>query len=324
MVLVETDDIVKVFKVAERRSGFRSSRISLFNRQYREIRAVDGLSLRIEQGEILGLIGPNGAGKSTMVKILTGILTPDHGTAVVDGVVPYKNRQKIAEKIGVVFGQRTRLWWVLPVSDSLEYIQALYSIQQGRYKRNLDYLGDVLSLHDLMDKPVRTLSLGQRMRVEIAAAMLHDPMLLYLDEPTVGLDVVGKNELRSLIHKINQDRNVTVLLVTHDVIDIEKLCTRLVVIDKGKQVWEGTVNGLKQFHGRRKRIEVEFSGAVEPIAAEGVSCRSQQGSRHVYEIDDAILPINEFVQRLSRSGRYVDLKITEPEIEEVIREIYRA
>ena len=236
MALIEVNNLSKVFVKITRDKGLRGAAKAFFHPETTDTVALNNVTFHVDQGEILGYIGPNGAGKSTTVKILTGILTPTSGEAFVDGIKPYEKRQENAKKIGFVFGQRSRLWRLLPVYDSLEFSKILYSIPDNIYNENISYFKESLDLKRILDQPVRTLSLGERMRAELAMALLHNPKILYLDEPTIGLDVVGKNELRKIIKKINLERKVTVLLVTHDVLDIEKLCSRVLVLDNGQLV----------------------------------------------------------------------------------------
>ena len=322
MALVEVTDLVKIFEKKKRKPGIKGALKDLFRSEKTQIRAVDGVSFEIKKGEIVGYIGPNGAGKSTTVKILTGILTPTSGKAIVDGLCPYEKRKENAQKIGVVFGQRSRLWHILPVYDSFLYTKALYSIPDSVYKRNLDYFKEKLNLDRILDQQVRTLSLGERMRAELAMAMLHSPKIIYLDEPTVGLDVVGKNELRKMIKTLNEEQEVTVLLVTHDVIDIEKMCTRAIILDKGKVTWLGTMDELRHFHGNTRLITAEYVEAPGELEAAGIECLIREGEKLQYRVDISAVAIDEAIRIVSGVGRIADIKIAETEIEEVIRRIY--
>ena len=322
MAAIEIERLVKTFTVTRRKPGIRGALQALVAPDRHEVRAVDDISLTVERGEILGYIGPNGAGKSTTVKVLAGILTPTSGRATVGGIVPYEDPQANARQIGSVFGQRSRLWWTLPCYDSCEYTRALYSIEAGRYRKNLAYFSERLALGPLMDRQVRTLSLGERMRVELAVAMLHDPQILFLDEPTVGLDVVAKGELRDMIQALNRDRGVTILLVTHDVIDIEKLSSRAVIMDTGRLVWEGTMRELKDVHGRRRIVTVEFAEPVAALSAAGVELIENQGTRQRYAVNMASTSVDRVVAELSRRSQVIDLTVAEPEIEQVIRDMY--
>ncbi len=242
-----TRDLGKTFRVARRRPGLVGGIRSIVNPIVREVVAVDRVSLSIARGEMVACLGPNGAGKSTTIKMLTGILVPSGGVAEVFGLQPHRQRRAIAQRIGVVFGQRTQLWWDLPLRDSFNLLRHIYRIPAGRFARNLREFCDLLELDAFIDTPVRQLSLGQRMRGDLAAALLHDPEVLYLDEPTIGLDVVAKHRVRAFLRELNQERGVTVLLTTHDMADVERLCSRLLIIDHGQLLFDG---GLDQMRGR--------------------------------------------------------------------------
>jgi len=322
MPLIQVTDLEKHFTITKRRHGVAGALKALIAPERETVRALDGVSFSVDPGEILGYIGPNGAGKSTTIKVLTGILTPTAGEALVDGCRPYENRQENAKKIGFVFGQRSRLWWLLPAYDSLEYTRSVYSIPDDVFKRNMQYCKETLGLGRLLDKPVRVLSLGERMRVEIAMAMLHSPKILYLDEPTVGLDVVGKCELRDMIKNINRQYGITVILATHDVMDIEKLCSRVIIIDRGRLVWEGDLGALRKAKGNTRVIVVDFASEVEPLQMPGLVPASTEGQKHVYEIDADTVDVDTVLQALAQAGQVLDLSIAAPDIEGVIREIY--
>ncbi len=244
--MIEVKDLRKTFKVARREAGFGQAVKALFHRDYDYIHALDGVSFSIEDGEMVGYIGPNGAGKSSTIKILSGILTPDSGQCQINGRVPWKNRQKHVKEIGVVFGQRTQLWWDVPVIDSFELLKEIYTIPAATYKKNVDELTELLSLGDLLRTPARQLSLGQRMRCEIAGSLLHDPKLLFLDEPTIGLDAVSKLAVREFIQRLNRERRTTVLLTTHDMQDIEALASRILLIGKGRILLDGGLEDIRR------------------------------------------------------------------------------
>lgn len=243
--MIEFNDICKTYRVARRGSGFGNAVKSLFKREYTTINAISNISFSIKDGEMVGYIGPNGAGKSTTIKILSGILTPDGGTCLVNGQVPWKDRKEYVRQIGVVFGQRSQLWWDIPVMDSFELLQAIYSIPGPRYRSNLDELTHLLNLEELLKTPTRQLSLGQRMRCEIAASLLHEPRLLFLDEPTIGLDAVSKIAVRDFIKKMNAEHKTTVILTTHDMQDIEAITNRVILIGKGRKLLDGTLEDLR-------------------------------------------------------------------------------
>lgn len=325
MAIIEVHDVCKDFVVTVGQKGMRGAVKSLFHPEKRTIHALDHVEFSIEQGEVLGLLGPNGAGKSTTVKVLTGILTPTSGSVLVDGIVPYEKPRQLARKIGVVFGQRSRLWWNLPVRDSFEYTKALYSIPQAEYDANIEYFTKNFGIDEIISKPVRTLSLGQKMRAEIAMAMLHNPGILYLDEPTIGLDVVGKNELHKLIRQLNRDRGTTLLLVTHDVLDIERLCSRVIIIDHGRMTWQGTIDALKHSKGGEKHYSVTFDEPRPAIDAPYLTLEENtDGIRHGYRVDDPAVGINTVMERFFAAGKVVDLTIKDADLDEVMRRIYTA
>ncbi len=243
--MITLDHVRKTYKVSKRDAGFLSACKSLFHKEYELIHALNDISFSISDGEMVGYIGPNGAGKSSTIKILSGILTPDEGTCLVDGLIPWKNRIEYVKQIGVVFGQRSQLWWDVPVMDSFELLKEIYQVDKYRFHHNLEQLTDMLDLSELLKTPVRQLSLGQRMRCEIAASLLHDPKLLFLDEPTIGLDAVSKLAVRDFILKLNKEKNTTVILTTHDMQDIEALTNRIILIGKGKILLDGTIEDLK-------------------------------------------------------------------------------
>ncbi|MBO5254184.1 MAG: ATP-binding cassette domain-containing protein [Clostridia bacterium] len=244
--MIQVEHLRKTFRVAKRSAGFGNAVKALFHREYDEIHALDDIFFRIEDGEAVGYIGPNGAGKSSTIKILSGILTPDSGTCLVDGRIPWKDRKTHVAKIGVVFGQRSQLWWDVPVIDSFELIRDIYAVPESDYKRNLRDLTDLLDLSELLKTPTRSLSLGQRMRCEIAASLLHDPRILFLDEPTIGLDAVSKLAVREFILDMNRTRGTTVILTTHDMQDIEALAQRVILIGKGRILLDGTLDDIRR------------------------------------------------------------------------------
>ncbi len=244
--MITMEHVCKTYKIAKRNAGFAEACKALFHREYEEIHALSDVSFTIRDGEMVGYIGPNGAGKSSTIKILSGILTPDSGTVTVDGRIPYKNRMEHVKGIGVVFGQRSQLWWDVPVIDSFELLRDIYSIPKKTYRNNLEELTELLNLSELLRSPVRQLSLGQRMRCEIAASLLHSPKILFLDEPTIGLDAVSKIAVREFIRKQNEIHKTTVILTTHDMQDIEALSKRIILIGKGKILLDGTLEDIKK------------------------------------------------------------------------------
>ncbi|MGK5641838.1 ABC transporter ATP-binding protein [Streptomyces sp. URMC 126] len=311
---IELDSVEKVFHV-RRRAG-------LLRRERREVRAVDGISFRVPRGEIVGYIGPNGAGKSTTIKMLTGILMPSGGRLRVAGIDPTRDRTRLARRIGVVFGQRTTLWWDLPLRDSYGLVRRMYRIPDARYRANMERCVDLLDLGDLLDVPVRQLSLGQRMRGDIAAALLHDPDVLYLDEPTIGLDVVSKAKVRGFLRDLNAERGTTVLLTTHDLTDIEQLCGRVMVIDHGRLVYDGALDGLHTVGESERMLVVDLEHELPPIDdIPGTRVDRVEGPRQwlAFPAARSAAPI---VAAVAERYPLVDLSVREPDIEQVIARLY--
>ncbi|MFK0168374.1 ATP-binding cassette domain-containing protein [Streptomyces sp. NPDC090306] len=310
---IELDGVEKVFDV-RRRTGF-------MRRERREVRAVDALSFSVARGEMVGYIGPNGAGKSTTIKMLTGILTPSAGRLRVAGIDPARERTRLARRIGVVFGQRTTLWWDLPLIDSYRLMRRMYRIEEARYAHNLDRLVELLDLGALLDVPVRQLSLGQRMRGDIAAALLHDPEVLYLDEPTIGLDVVSKAKVREFLRDVNAERGTTVLLTTHDLQDIEQLCSRVMVIDHGRLVYDGTLTGLHEAGGSERVLVVDLERELPPIDVPFARVDRVDGPRQWLAFP-AGMSAAGLVARIAADFPLADLSVREPDIEAVIARMY--
>ncbi|MBV2154131.1 ATP-binding cassette domain-containing protein [Kitasatospora sp. SUK 42] len=311
--MIELQDVRRTFTVR--------ARTGRFSRTRREVRAVDGLSFTVEAGECVGYIGPNGAGKSTTIKMLTGILVPSGGRLRVAGVDPARERVALARRIGVVFGQRTTLWWDLPLRDSFELARRIYRIPDRRYHENLGRCVELLDLEGLLDTPVRQLSLGQRMRGDLAAALLHDPQVLYLDEPTIGLDVVSKGRVREFLREVNRDRGTTVLLTTHDLTDIEQLCERVMVIDHGRVVHDGGLDGLHATGGSERTLVVDLAEARPPIEVAGARVVKVEGPRQwlAFPARESAAPI---VAAVAERYPLVDLSVREPAIEDVIARMY--
>ncbi|MBV6698445.1 ATP-binding cassette domain-containing protein [Kitasatospora aureofaciens] len=313
MALIELEDVRRTFTVR--------ARTGRFSREKREVRAVDGLSFTVEAGECVGYIGPNGAGKSTTIKMLTGILVPSGGRLRVAGVDPARERVALARRIGVVFGQRTTLWWDLPLRDSFELARRIYRIPDRRYRENLGRCVELLDLDGLLDTPVRQLSLGQRMRGDLAAALLHDPQVLYLDEPTIGLDVVSKGRVREFLREVNRERGTTVLLTTHDLTDIEQLCGRVMVIDHGRVVYDGGLDGLHEAGESERTLVVDLAESRPAIEVPGARVVKVEGPRQwlAFPARESAAPIVAAV-----AARYplVDLSVREPAIEDVIARMY--
>jgi ABC-2 type transport system ATP-binding protein len=294
---------------------------SMFHREYIQKVAVHDISFSISPGEIVGYIGPNGAGKSTTIKMLTGILLPTSGEIKVNGIVPYRERQKNARQIGVVFGQRTQLWWDLPTIDSFELLRQVYQIPEKNYRKNMETFTEILGLEDFLNTPVRQLSLGQRMRADIAASLLHDPAILFLDEPTIGLDVVAKDKMRKFIREINKERGVTVILTTHDMTDIEKLCKRMILIDKGKIMYDGELAKIKEVFGADRILTIDFEGDV-PFQEKGVQLIREEGNRKWLKFNRDEISSAQLLAEIAKKYEIKDLIIQEPEIDYIIRKIY--
>jgi ABC-2 type transport system ATP-binding protein len=309
--MIEVEHLSKQFVV--RRGRFRRERVI--------VDAVKDISFRVERGELLGYLGPNGAGKSTTIKMLTGILVPSSGSVTVAGLDPSKRRIELAKRIGAMFGQRVQLWWDLPLIDSFELLRHIYKVPADRYRTSLARFREVLELDPFLHTPVRQLSLGQRIRGELTASMLHEPELLFLDEPTIGLDVVAKQRVRDFLVEINRERGVTVLLTTHDLGDIERLCRRLLVIDRGALIWDGEIDDLKRRYGAERLLIVDLEEAVPPLQIEGARVEKVDGPRQWLRFTG---PAAELTARVAANARLVDLQITEPDIEEIVRRIYSA
>ena len=327
-MLIEVSHLRKSFRIARRQTGFAGALRSLFRREYVEKFAVDDISFTIAPGEMVGYVGPNGAGKSTTIKILTGILTPTSGVVKVNGLVPYRQRMENARQIGVVFGQRTQLWWDLPTVESFELLKAIYRIPESRYRRNLTLFTDLLGLGEFLETPVRQLSLGQRMRADLAASLLHEPPILYLDEPTIGLDVVAKEHMRNFIQEINRERGVTLLLTTHDMEDIERLCQRMILIDHGKVVYDGSIDHIKETYGHDRILILDLDhephgfDLPEELQSAGVIRLRSEGRRHWIRFDRRKVTAGTIIERVGRDYTIRDLTLQEPEIESIIRQIY--
>ncbi len=294
----------------------------LFNRRFSSIQALSSLSLTLERGEILGYIGPNGAGKSTTIKLLSGILVPDAGNCEVLGYVPWLNRSKLVGKIGVVFGQRSQLWWDLPVIESFELLQAIYRVPRLRYRQQLEQLEELLGLAPFINTPVRQLSLGERMRCEITAALLHEPELLFLDEPTIGLDAVSKIAIRAFIKKLNADKKLSIILTTHDMDDIEILCQRVVLINKGIVVYNGDLDTLCKSKLHSRYLTVDLSEPVDAVSLSNARLVSQQGLRLEFVFDPARVSAADLISELVSKYAVRDIFIESPAIEEVIAQVY--
>jgi ABC-2 type transport system ATP-binding protein len=322
MPQIVVDDLVKTFTVSERAAGLWGAVRGLVRRKHRTVRALDGISFAIERGELVGYIGPNGAGKSTTVKTLAGILVPDSGRCEVLGRVPWRDRIAHVADIGVVFGQRTQLWWDLPVTESFELLRDIYRVPQTRYAATRDELIALLDLAALLDVPVRQLSLGQRMRCDLAAALLHTPPILFLDEPTIGLDAVSKLAVRDFVMRLNRERGTTVILTTHDMDDIEALCTRVVVIGEGRILSDGTLNDLRHRVTRERWLTVDLLHPDESIQDVDATVIRQDGHRVCLAFDPVRVSPAELIRRVTSAHAIRDLFVENPPIETIIARLY--
>lgn len=320
--IISVKNLQKHFKVYKHHRGAWGALRNLFTRQYSLVRAVDGISFAVQAGELVGYIGPNGAGKSTTIKILTGLLVPSDGEVRVNGRMPWKERKAHVAQIGAVFGQRTTLWWDLPVIESFDLLQCIYHIPPDRFRHNLDEFRRLLDLEPFLNTPVRALSLGQRMRADICAALMHDPPLLFLDEPTIGLDVVAKERIRQFILHINREHGTTVILTTHDLSDVEKLCERVMIIDHGRLLFDGQLETLRRRFGGKRELVVDFAEEYEQADTEHAEIAERDGLRVTYRFDGAAITASELIGQLSAHYRIQDLQVREPDIEDTVRRIY--
>ncbi|NJN18258.1 MAG: ATP-binding cassette domain-containing protein [Oscillochloris sp.] len=323
MPLIEVEHLRKTFIRAERRPGMLGAFQSLFARSGHEIIAVDDVSFQIAAGEMVGYLGPNGAGKSTTLKMLTGILTPTAGRIAVGGIMPHRRRVDHVKRIGVVFGQRTQLWWDLPTIDSFELLRHVYRIPLDRYRENVRIFGKLLDLEPFLNTPVRQLSLGQRMRADLTAALLHDPTILFLDEPTIGLDVVARERIREFLLEVNRKRGMTIVLTSHDLADITRLCPRVVLIDCGRVIYDGALEELRRRHGRRRTLVVDLADSAQLPTVPGVALLRREGLRIWLGFDRDTISAADLIATVAAQCPLRDLSVEEPEVEAVLRAIYQ-
>jgi ABC-2 type transport system ATP-binding protein len=320
---IVVENLTKVFRISKRPPGTWGALRGLVRREIREVRALDGVSFAIEPGELVGYAGPNGAGKSTTIKILSGILVPDSGSCHALGCVPWLERARYVSRIGVVFGQRTQLWWDLPVLESFDLLRSIYRVERSAHRRQCDELIALLDLAPLLDVPVRQLSLGQRMRCDLAAALLHAPSLLFLDEPTIGLDAVAKLAVRDFVLRLNRERGVTVILTTHDMDDIEALCRRVIVIANGRVLVDGSLAELRAKVGAERRLIVDFEAGAEHFEPSGARVVRRDGQRLHLAFDPGAISAAELIGRVSSQHPVRDLFVENAPMEEIIAELYR-
>jgi ABC-2 type transport system ATP-binding protein len=325
MSMIEVENLQKRFWIRQHHHGLGGAVRNLLTRSGREVWAVDNLSFQVTTGEMVGYIGPNGAGKSTTIKMLTGILVPSDGQVTVAGLVPWRQRRALARRIGAVFGQRTQLWWDLPLIDSLTLLRHIYRVPPARFDGNLKVFRDLLDLDSFLDTPVRQLSLGQRMRGDLAAALLHDPEILYLDEPTIGLDVVAKLRIRDFLRRLNQERGLTVLLTTHDMTDIAQLCQRMLIIDRGRLLYDGALAAIRDRFGVERTLVVDLAEDEVldgPLSVGSAVQMRADGPRRWLRFRRDDITAAELIAAVSARYRIRDLTIEEPEIEAIVRRLY--
>jgi ABC-2 type transport system ATP-binding protein len=321
---IVVEDLAKTFRVSERPQGMIGALRGLVHRKHRTVTALDGVSFSLRAGELVGYIGPNGAGKSTTIKILAGILVPDRGRVEIDGRVPWKQRIEHVRRIGVVFGQRTQLWWDLPVIESLEMLRHIYRVPLDQFRASRDELVEMLDLSAILDTPVRQLSLGQRMRADLAASLLHAPSILFLDEPTIGLDAVSKLAMRAFVKRLNRERGVTVILTTHDMDDIEALCDRVIVIGEGAILSDGTLAQLRDSVTRERWLTVDVSDdSVASVGDADANVIRREGGRVCLAFDPDVVSPAELIRRITSRHAVRDLFVENPPIETLIARMYQ-
>ncbi len=322
MMMIKLENICKTYKVARRNAGFSQAVKALFHKEYEYIKALDNISFTINEGEMVGYIGPNGAGKSSTIKVMSGILNPDSGKCTINGKTPWADRVGHVRDIGVVFGQRSQLWWDVPVIDSFELLRDIYKVDETVYKRNLDELVTLLDIGTIIKTPTRQLSLGQRMRCEIAASLLHDPKILFLDEPTIGLDAVSKIAVRDFIIAINKNKKTTVILTTHDMQDIEALTKRIILIGKGTILQDGSLDDLKRKYTDHKTITVEYTGGQIPKIIGVIPVQLMQG-RAVLQVNTDLVSASSVISTLSKELEVTDIAVSGTNIDEMVVSLYK-
>jgi ABC-2 type transport system ATP-binding protein len=322
--VIDVHQLAKHFRVAEPGRGVAEKLTRLVAPRYRTIKAVNDVSFCVQRGEILGYLGPNGAGKSTTIKVLTGVLFPTAGAVIVNGLVPYRQRTANAYHIGVVYGQRSQLWWDLPLIDSFEILRAMYKVPLPRYRQTLDLLVELLQMKDFLQQPVRKLSLGQKMRGDIAAALLHDPPVLYLDEPTIGLDVISKNRVLQFLQELNAEKHTTILLTTHNLSDVEQVCPRILIIDAGRVVLDEPRDEILRRFGKQRVLVVEFAGGVQDLHLPQGRVVKEEENKLWIEFNRDETSAFDLIASLDRDKGIVDVSIKEEDIESIVARIYES
>jgi len=331
--VIKVENLTREFKSNKKYPGFKGAIKSFFSREYTIKKAVDNISFEIGDGEIVGYIGSNGAGKSTTIKIMTGILTPTSGKVLVNGIVPYEDREKNAMDVGVVFGQRTQLWWDLPLSETFSLLKDIYVVNDKDYEERMKFLNEILGLEEFMLSPVRTLSLGQRMRADLAASLLHNPKILYLDEPTIGLDVVVKENVRRAIKEINKSYGTTIILTTHDLSDIEELCNRIIIIDDGTKIYDGSLSEIKEKYGYMTTVIIQVKQGEDKkelkiadefnLSEEDLNSTVEDG-KYIINFNKNKISSSEVMSYVMKEFNVVDFSVNETSIEDIIKKIYRS
>ena len=329
--MIRVENLSKEFKINKKYPGFKGAIKSFFSTEYITKKAVDDISFEINDGEIVGYIGANGAGKSTTIKMMTGILTPTNGIVTVNGIVPYENREKNAKNIGVVFGQKTQLWWDLPISETFSLLKDIYDITDNDFEERMRFFKEILGLDEFFLNPVRTLSLGQRMRADLAAALIHNPKVIYLDEPTIGLDVVVKESVRKAIKEINAKYGTTIILTTHDLNDIEELCNRIIIIDKGKKIYDGEIEGVKEKYGYLTTVEIQVKENINlDKFNEFADMKKDEEFNLLYKDNKLFISFNknkissaDIIGRTMKKLNVIDFSIKETSIEDIVKKMYR-
>lgn len=327
--MIKVENLSKEFKISKKYPGFKGALRSFFSTEYTIKKAVDDISFEINDGEIVGYIGANGAGKSTTIKMMTGILTPSSGRIIVDGVIPYENREKNAKNIGVVFGQKTQIWWDLPVSETFPLLKDIYGVSDEDYEERMNYFKEILGLDEFFLSPVRTLSLGQRMRADLAAALIHNPKIIYLDEPTIGLDVVVKESVRKAIKDINEKYGTTIILTTHDLNDIEELCNRIIIIDSGKKIYDGELEGVKEQFGYLTTIEIQLKDKSNIEKINFARFKDDDFKLNMKESKINItfnknnISSADIIGKVMKKSKVIDFNIKETSIEDIVKKMYK-